>query len=143
MATANQKFFRQAALENEIMISGKIKTGIRRDVSSFCIDGKWYPIEGLVFADVLEHVGPTAITAACGVAWHSNERLALMEKYMDRTQGVVTERDASFECHDSGQRFVTKVPKGTRLFFRAAGDIRSAAEAWMIRPGKAYGLPKK
>jgi hypothetical protein len=135
------KYFSQGTVDFEIFAHGRVQTGIRKDIKSFKIGGVWHPLVGVTFAHVLEHTGGPAIAAACGVGWYTHERLALMDKF--RGEGVIVVRDIVVESYDGGgERFTTKVPKGTRLIFKAGGDARSSSEAWMIRPDRVYGLGK-
>jgi hypothetical protein len=128
------KFFNQYNLGNDAT------TGTRKGVRSFRSLGKWFPLEGVTFADVLDYSSPVDICKACGIEWHSPERLALMGRFANADSGVVTINNFTFWSYDRGQSFKTAVPAGTRLFLRTGGDAHNTAEAWAIRPDRVYGI---
>jgi hypothetical protein len=125
---------------NHYNLGADATVGIRKGVKSFRSRGQWRPLEGVVFADVLDYSSPVEICEACGIEWRSPERPALMDRFADSGVGVVTVRDFTFRSYDRGQSFKTAVPAGTRLFFRVGGDAHNTAEAWAIRPDRTYGI---
>jgi hypothetical protein len=128
------KFFDQYNLGADATV------GTRKGVKSFRSRGKWFPLEGTTFADVMDYSSPVDICKACGIEWRSPERPALMDRFADSGAGVVTVRDFTFWSYDRGQSFKTAVPAGTRMFLRKGGDAHNTAEAWAIRPDRTYGI---